>query len=79
VSAAEPEHERTNARIAFVGGGEPTPEEIAAIVVALTPVATPDSGGARRGPAWLRASRLEGTGAPTVSSAADLATRAPWW
>ena len=56
-----------------LAGGEPTPEELAAIVVALTP-----TGGGndqrKRGPApWLRAAMIEGVGGRPPTSPADLA------
>lgn len=55
-----------------VAGGEPTAEEIAALVVALTP-----SGGHApepTGPApWLRAAMIEGVGGRPPTSPADIA------
>ncbi|MEX2504754.1 MAG: acyl-CoA carboxylase epsilon subunit [Egicoccus sp.] len=49
--------------------GSPTDHEVAALVVALTPVAddgvTGDGGGPTM-PAWTRAALLEGTGGATV-------------
>jgi hypothetical protein len=61
-----------------VGGGEPTAEELAAILVALTP--TGGDGGDERGPtqpAWSRAAMLEGIGGRPAASPADLATALP--
>jgi hypothetical protein len=70
----------TGPRIEIVGGGEPGPEEIAAVVLALTPVVRQPEVAAR-GPmesvaAWRLAAMLEGVGdaAPVVSSA-DLGAR----
>lgn len=66
-----------------VGGGEPTPEELAALVVALTPVAVPAAAvgdtGADRTPAWARAARLESVGHAPAVSADDLAGRTGAW
>ena len=61
-----------------LAGGEPTPEELAAIVVALTPTG---GGGAQtsRGPApWLRAAMVEGVGGRPPTSPADLAVADHW-
>lgn len=63
-------------RIAMVGGGRPTPAQLAAVIVALTPVASAAShDGAPRVPAWTAAALREGVGQVRVSSLADLAGR----
>lgn len=60
--------------IVFTGGGEPTPEQLAAVVVALTPVAAPDHGeepdDVPRG--WRRAALIEGVGGRPSASLPDL-------
>ena len=52
-------------------GGTPTPEEIAAIVLALTQLRATTATGQQ--PAWQRAAVLEGVGTPACASVADLA------
>ena len=64
-------------RIRIVGGGRPTPAELAAIVVALTPVGVEERTGSGP-PPWRRAAILEGLGREPVSSAADIAARPGW-
>jgi hypothetical protein len=55
-----------------LAGGQPTPEELAALVVALTPTGGADPQG-RSGPApWLRAAMIEGVGGRPPTSPADL-------
>lgn len=64
-------------RIEFVQGGVPSEEEVAAVVIALTPV---DGGDADRDagpPSWRRAAIIEGLGGRPVSNARDLARRGP--
>ena len=56
-----------------LGGGEPTAEELAAIVLALTPAGGPDVQGSRGPAPWLRAAMLEGVGGRTPTSPSDLA------
>jgi hypothetical protein len=61
-----------------VGGGEPTAEELAAVLVALTPTGGDGSGdGSPTTPAWTRAAMLEGIGGRPAASPADLATALP--
>jgi hypothetical protein len=61
-----------------VGGGEPTPEELAAVLVALTPAGGDGGGdGGPTTPAWTRAAMLEGVGGRPAASPADLATSLP--
>ncbi len=49
--------------IVVTGGGEPSPEELAAIVVALTPVAGTEDDGRDEVPrGWKRAALIEGVG-----------------
>ena len=62
-------------RIVVTSGGAPTAEQIAAVVVALTPtvVQTAPVGP----PPWRRAAMLEGTGHPSVHAPADLDGVAP--
>jgi hypothetical protein len=65
------EQEPTTPQVRVIAGGTPTPEELAALVVALTPT----GGGqpAPRGPApWRRAAMLEGIGARRPTSPADI-------
>jgi len=57
----------------IVHGGQPGPKELAALVLALTPVAA--SGPPRAEPAWGRAFRLEGTGGPMLVRPTDLDQR----
>ena len=54
--------------------GNPTPEEVAAVVLALDHFAAADSAAATqpRRPAWLEAARLEASGTRVVRSPADL-------
>lgn len=60
-----------------MGGGGPSAAELAAIVVALTPVEVEET--VEEGPpSWRRAAILEGLGRQPVSSAADMATRGGW-
>ena len=60
----------TPGRIVVTGGGAPTAEQVAALVVALTPTVVET---APVGPApWRRAAMLEGTGHPSVLAPADL-------
>lgn len=63
-----------NTRIQVVEGGEPSPAELAALVIALTPVREepPQEPAARSG--WQRAAVLEGVGRARYASAADVAT-----
>lgn len=66
------------ALVEIIAGGEPSPEEIAALVIALTPVPPADGGAEVAGgpAAWHRAALLEGIGnAAPIHSAADLAGR----
>ncbi len=59
-----------NGRLVVTGGGRPTPEQLAAVVVALTPIAEP---AAPVGPpAWRRAALLEGVGGASVLAPGDL-------
>jgi hypothetical protein len=62
-----------------IGGGEPTPEELAAVLVALTPASSEDEPEptASSTPAWTRAAMLEGIGGRPAASPADLATSLP--
>ena len=65
-------------RYRIVGGGTPTPEQLAAVVVALTPVAVADDAttpaeAPTRPSGWRRAALLEAVGSRVFSSPADLA------
>lgn len=62
-------------RYVVVGGGRPSAEELAALAVALTPVAVedPDRDAAPSG--WIRAALLEGVGERAFASPAELALR----
>jgi hypothetical protein len=58
-------------RFVVVTGGRPSDEELAALVVALTPSA-PHEPSERPVPAWSRAALLEGTGSLAITRPADL-------
>lgn len=65
------EQQPTAPDLRVTGGGEPTAEQLAALVVALTPVTGDHE--PRRGPApWLRAAMIEGIGGRPPTSPADL-------
>ena len=70
-------------RYVIVRGGEPTPEQLAALTVALTPVVVADdepggpSAGFDRQPAWVRAAMMENLGRRPLVSADDLASAPP--
>ena len=51
--------------------GDATPEETAAVVVALSALAVPSAPERPRWQAWSRAARLEGLGQAPVSSSRD--------
>jgi hypothetical protein len=53
--------------------GNPSPEEVAAVVAALDQVTSERNAGSRRRPGWLQAARREGVGGRLVRSRADLA------
>lgn len=59
--------------IRIVHGGQPGPEELAALVLALTPVAA--TGPPPPAPAWGRAFRAEATGGPILVRPSDLDQR----
>jgi hypothetical protein len=72
-SAAD--EETVQPAIVVTGGGEPTPAELAAIVVALTPVAVADEGAVgpdSRPSGWGRAALIEGVGGRPAVSRPDL-------
>lgn len=60
--------------IVVTGGGDPTPEQVAAVVLALTPVAGPSQDDepdtVPRG--WRRAALIEGVGGRPSASRPDL-------
>lgn len=60
--------------IVVTAGGEPTPEQLAALVIGLTPVAAPDEDdepdNVPRG--WRRAALIEGVGGRPSASLPDL-------
>jgi hypothetical protein len=62
------------ARVEVLGGGEATPEQLAALVVALTPASGTDEPGEGRPtlPAWTAAALREGVGRAQVLAPADL-------
>jgi hypothetical protein len=67
------------ARIEILGGGEVDDAELAALVIALTPVAVPtgrDDHGRDALPPWARAGLLENIGGRRPSRPSDL--RAPF-
>ena len=57
--------------------GNPTPEEIAAVLTALDTVAASDRKPQPRRPGWQEAARREAVGGRAVRSRADLTTPAP--
>jgi hypothetical protein len=63
-------------RVEVVGGGAASAEELAALVVALTPVAgpaaSPNGPGRRAVPAWTAAALREGVGGAAVVRPSDL-------
>jgi hypothetical protein len=65
-----------SSRVEVVGGGAASAEELAALVVALTPVAGPATGQNGEGrpavPAWTAAALREGVGGATVVRPSDL-------
>lgn len=66
-------------RIHVVGGGVPSHAELAALTVALTPVAGPDASAGdavEPTPAWARAALLEGVGHRIPTRPSDLAAAA---
>ena len=63
----------TTPAFAITGGGEPSAEELAAIVVALTPVAIDEDAGPDDVPrGWNRAALIEGVGGRASASLPDL-------
>ena len=70
-------------RLVVTQGGPLSPEELAAVIVALTPVvhveeeAADGSGSAGDVPGWGLAALLEGVGDRPATSYADLASRLP--
>jgi hypothetical protein len=70
VSSEPPEPQRRLGRIEVRGGGAVAPEELAALVVALTPAGGGGAGGEGEGPvpAWTAAALSEGVGGPRVDA-----------
>ena len=61
--------------VVVTGGGEPSPEELAALVIALTPVVVQESDGedpAGGTSGWRRAALIEGVGGRAPVSYPDL-------
>lgn len=59
--------------IVVTGGGDPTPEQLAALVIALTPVAGDGDGEPDNVPrGWRRAALIEGVGGRPSASLPDL-------
>ena len=59
--------------IVVTGGGEPTPEQVAALVIALTPVAADGEAAPDDVPrGWRRAALIEGVGGRPSASLPDL-------
>ncbi|MEX1162093.1 MAG: hypothetical protein WEB03_00790 [Nitriliruptor sp.] len=67
-----PATERSTARIEVVGGGTVGAEQLAAVVVALTPSGADDPSGDTAAPAWARAALLEGVGLLPPTRPSDL-------
>lgn len=61
----------------MVGGGQPTPEELAALAVALMPVAVAGDRADAQPSGWLRAALLEGIGERPFCSVDELGLHAP--
>ncbi|MFP5310269.1 MAG: hypothetical protein ACLGIR_11925 [Actinomycetes bacterium] len=59
-------------QLRVVGGGAPTPEELAALIVALTPAGGGADAAVPVAAAWSRAALLEGVGARPMVSAAEI-------
>lgn len=63
-------------RVEVVGGGTPSPEQLAAVVVALTPVTAAhveaDAPTPAVAPAWARAALLESVGERRIAAPAQL-------
>jgi hypothetical protein len=74
VTADDTSQQAPAARVEVRGGGEPTPEQLAALVVALTPAGGADEPGAARPtvPAWTAAALREGVGRAQVLAPTDL-------
>ena len=73
MSAADGSPDHETPRYVVAGGGTPTGEQMAAIAVALTPVAVvTDDGTEAEPPAWLRAALHEGVGGRPMATAEDL-------
>ncbi|MBW3620749.1 MAG: hypothetical protein KY461_10930 [Actinobacteria bacterium] len=68
--------DRGRPRYVVTRGGDPTLEELAAVVLALTPVAV-DEGASEATPAWVDAALQEGVGRRPFVSADDLASAPP--
>jgi hypothetical protein len=68
------EHEAGRADLVIDRGGDPSPEELAALTVALTALGAAAAGPAADPlpPAWTRAALLEGVGARIVAAPGDL-------
>lgn len=66
---------RDQPRYVIVGGGRPTPEELAALIVALAPVAMEHNDRGATPSGWTRAALLEGVGERAFASPAELALR----
>jgi hypothetical protein len=66
-----PDVEAPPLAVRVVGGGEPTAEQLAAVLVALTPTGGGDDGHVRTA-AWTRAAMIEGVGGRPATSPADL-------
>ena len=64
-------------RYVVVGGGSPTAEQLAALTVALTPVAVRAVEHTAEPSGWPRAALLEGVGHGPFASPAELALRRP--
>ena len=73
MSAAPDPTAAASVDLRIVHGGQPGPEELAALVLALTPVAAAAAPPCE--PAWARASRLEGTEARVLVRPSDLHQR----
>lgn len=69
MSTGEPT-DRAGSRFVITHGGEPGPEQLAALVIALTP--SVDAATSTRPPAWRQAALLEGIGGARVLTPGDL-------
>jgi hypothetical protein len=77
-AVSDANEDRAVTRVEITGGGTPTPEQLAALVVALTPAAgAAPAAPADVVPAWKRAALREGTGGPRTAVPGELEDLVP--